>query len=159
MRLKRLAACLAALTLIAAWSGAAWAYATVGAIANFDGGNGNNPAGVTLFSNGYLYGVAGEGPAPSNNGEIYRIKPASGTIEILYNFTSSSGYFPIGKVVLSAAGAVFGVTGAGGAGGAGTVFAFNPANGRLRVCPCVCARRGQPRRRRPSSAATACSTV
>jgi uncharacterized repeat protein (TIGR03803 family) len=119
------------------------AYANFDEIGNFNGGNGADPAGITLSEDGFLYGVAAFGPDPSNDGIIYRLNRSKETIEILYEFSGASGYFPTGKVAIDAHGLVYGVNTAS-AHGAGTAFVFNPRKRKLKVLHRFLLKEGKP---------------
>lgn len=95
---------------------------TLTTLVNFNVGNGINgayPNGLTLWSDGNLYGTTLNGGA-SNYGTLFMITTNSG-FTILVNFTNSNGARPSGLTV-GADGNLYGVTGSGGSDGYGTFF-------------------------------------
>ena len=91
------------------------------------GADGANPlgGGLTLGSDGALYGVTFfGGNGGSGRGTIFRIT-ASGTVTILYVFDGTNGANPYGTLLLAADGNMYGTT--SGDVTSGTVFKFTPA--------------------------------
>ncbi len=66
---------------------------------------------------GNLYGPAGWAP----NGSIYALSP-EGTLSTLYAFTGPDGRFPVGDILLSKRGYLYGAAARGGNGDHGTLF-------------------------------------
>jgi uncharacterized repeat protein (TIGR03803 family) len=78
--------------------------------------------GPVLDSNGNLFGTAEDG-GPNNDGTVFEVARGSNTITTLAVFNSSStGYNPLGGLVMDSSGDLFGITTGGGANLAGTVF-------------------------------------
>jgi uncharacterized repeat protein (TIGR03803 family) len=90
-------------------------------------------AGVTIGSNGVLYGTTDRGGL-NNTGEVYSLTPPSAaggawTITVLHNFASGASggaYVSYANVVIGEAGVLYGTTYGGGPGGVGTVFSLEP---------------------------------
>jgi uncharacterized repeat protein (TIGR03803 family) len=91
---------------------------------------------LLLRSDGYLYGVAGEGGA-NGAGTIFRLLPDGSAFEVLHVFdalvdntsipdTNADGAQPIAALVDGGDGRLYGVAALGGTNGYGTVFAFEP---------------------------------
>jgi uncharacterized repeat protein (TIGR03803 family) len=98
--------------------------------------DGTNPyAGVTLDAAGNLYGTAHQGGDTVEHlwGIVFELTPAAGgtwTETVLHNFESGTdGAYPLGALVLDAAGNLYGTTNAGGIAGEGTAFELTPADG------------------------------
>ena len=84
-------------------------------------------AGLTLASDGNLYGTTPLGGANANNGTIFKITPA-GKLTTLYNFCSqpacSDGQGPNAGLVQATDGNLYGATSSGGAQGYGSLFSI-----------------------------------
>jgi uncharacterized repeat protein (TIGR03803 family) len=109
---------------------------------NFDFTDGTLPRGLVQASDGNFYGTTEQGGTNScvyggtnyGCGTLFKITP-SGTLTTLYNFCSQSGcadgQIPVGPLVQSTDGNLYGTTGAGGTGpcssGCGTVFKITPS--------------------------------
>ena len=92
--------------------------------------DGNGPWGLFLARDGSMYGVT-LGGGTQLGGTVFRFTPA-GQFKTLYNFCSltdcADGSSPIGSLVVTATGTVYGATEGGGAGSdGGTVFELSPA--------------------------------
>jgi len=111
---------------------------------NFDGTNyqkvkdftldipGNNPsarlvAGPSPSFNTKLFGTTGQGGI-YYGGVIFKYDPASGSYTRVYDFTQSSGRYPLGSMVLYN-NKFYGLTSSGGASDGGVVFSFDPTSG------------------------------
>ena len=94
-------------------------------------------SGVTLDGQGNLYGTAYFGGA-NNGGLAYKLSPhGSGWIySVLYEFGTSAGYFPGGKLVIGPDGGFYGTAFGGGSGEAGTVFELRPSPNRCITVQC-----------------------
>jgi uncharacterized repeat protein (TIGR03803 family) len=99
---------------------------------NFTGccgtGDGENPAaGLTLASNGELYGTTRWG-GTGNNGSIFKMNSA-GTVTILHSFVENdpNGSQPLGALIQASDGNLYGTCYASGAGANGTVFRISMA--------------------------------
>lgn len=115
-------------------SGSGW---TEQATYNFSGGSGGGvPEAGLIFdpSSGNLYGTTRFG-GTGVCGTVFQLTPASGgwTLNTLYRFPGApGGCGPQGKLIMDAAGNLYGTTYYGGNnnfGGQGTVFKLTPANG------------------------------
>ncbi len=100
------------------------------------GGPSQPYSGLVADSSGNLYGTTKIGGA-LGSGTLFKIAP-DGTQSVVYSFGSpssanvpsnSNGAFPLGNLIRSPSGMLYGTTSAGGAYGAGTVFSFDPASG------------------------------
>lgn len=141
-------ACLAVVFLMA--STIAVSAQTFTTIANLDGKNGQNPAGLVQGLDGNLYGTASFGGVLSKEGDrnclqrcgtIFKVTP-SGAVTILYTFCAlrncADGSIPTAAMVLATDGNFYGTTQYGGQYGSGTVFKFTSA-GRLTTLYSFCA--------------------
>jgi uncharacterized repeat protein (TIGR03803 family) len=89
---------------------------------NFDNPQGIDPtSGLTLATNGKLYGTASLGGA-SSHGTLFKITP-TGTLITLYNFTGGNdGGFPYGPPIQGTDGNPYGTMSGGGQFSCGTVY-------------------------------------
>ncbi len=86
-------------------------------------------SGLTLASNGKLYGVASGGGA-NGDGTLFEYVPGTTSITVKYNFASStSGDTPTGTLCAASNGKLYGTTRNNGVGGRGTIFEFDPSTG------------------------------
>lgn len=81
--------------------------------ATADNGGSNIEAGLTLGSDGLLYGVAGVG-GTSFNGTIFRLKSTGKEFLVLHDFDDTSGAMPLVRLVQHTNGVFFGDTVRGG---------------------------------------------
>ena len=97
--------------------------------------DGQDPAGLTLATDGNFYGVTGGGGANNCSanfgcGSIFRLTPA-GRLTTLYSFCSQpnclDGYAPDAVLVQGLDESLYGTTVSGGANGFGTVFKLTPS--------------------------------
>ena len=103
----------------------------------FSGGsNGGVPfAGLIADASGNLYGTTRFG-GMNSCGTVFELTPSGGgwSLNTLYIFPGEpGGCGPEGKLIMDAAGSLYGTTNSGGqgiGGGGGTVFKLSPANGR-----------------------------
>ncbi len=96
---------------------------------NFRSADGTSPRGGLVFdSAGILYGTTSgkffEKCSANNCGTVFKLEPAGGTwtLKTLHTFAGSDGNSPVGKLILDAAGNLYGTTFYGGAHNSGTVF-------------------------------------
>ena len=91
---------------------------------------------LLLRSDGYLYGVAGEGGA-NGVGTIFRLLPDGSVFEVVHTFDAlvdnesnpdknSDGAQSVAALIDGGDGRLYGVAALGGANGYGTIFAFEP---------------------------------
>jgi uncharacterized repeat protein (TIGR03803 family) len=93
-------------------------------------------AGLTLGSDGNLYGTTSSGGANSN-GTAFRITP-TGTHDVLHSFGHPIGVVPDGRLIEPTPGVFFGTTQLGGTSGGGVVFQLTlsaPTTTNLTVSP------------------------
>ena len=114
------------------WTGTGYA-ATPKLLTEFQGTNGQNPAGTLLVdASGNLFGATENG-GTSGNGTLFELaKVGNGyasTPTVLVNFNGTDGQYPVGGLIEDSSGDLFGVTYTGGPGydgspfsGEGTVF-------------------------------------
>ncbi len=110
-----------------ATAGAAWTFSVLYTFS--DGGDGHTPVGLTIGSDGVLYGTTSYGGS-SGAGTVFALTaPAAEggwTETVLYNFTGlDDGAAPLQPPVL-ASGAIYGTASGGGSIGSGTVFELTP---------------------------------
>lgn len=92
--------------------------------------NGAYPnGGLVQASNGKLYGMTRYGGA-NNNGTIFEFNPSIDGFTKKFEFESSTtGTEPLGNLIESSNGKLYGMTSLGGAQGSGVLFEFDPATG------------------------------
>ncbi len=106
-------------------SGRGWVYNVMQTFTSSGGGGGpwDTP---TLDASGNVYGTS-SGTGLNSLGEVFKLTPSNGGwIYTSYPFTSSTGYSPIGGVVLDAAGNMYGTNLEGGSLGYGTIWKITP---------------------------------
>jgi uncharacterized repeat protein (TIGR03803 family) len=98
---------------------------------NLDGAN--PVAGLTLSTNGVLYGTASNGGI-YGNGTLFAVNTNGTGFVRLYGFSALNGYGcnpdgagPQGALTISSSGTLYGTTSAGGNYGNGTLFSFSPS--------------------------------
>ena len=103
---------------------------------DFDGVNGGSPSGNSLIqaSDGKLYGMTYAGGSHAN-GVIFSYDLSSSTYAKLYDFDSSNGEFPHGRLLQASDGKLYGLTSGGGlpfnncqcgdVGEAGVIFSYD----------------------------------
>ncbi len=113
-------------------------------LAAFNGIDGATPSfsGLTMDAAGNLFGATFFG-GTANDGEVYEIvKTANGydsTPTALASFNGPNGMFPEGKLLIDAAGNLFGTASQGGPNNGGTVFEISKINGAYSSMPTVLA--------------------
>jgi uncharacterized repeat protein (TIGR03803 family) len=89
---------------------------------DFGTGGGPSNDGLTLGTDGALYGTASEGGV-LGNGTVFRVNPNDGGLTVLQALDgATTGGNPYGGLMQGADGALYGTTGTGGSMGFGTVF-------------------------------------
>src|SRR6185312_13644300 len=106
--------------------------ATITTLASFDGPDGSIPVGLTMGSNGNLYGTTAIGGG-FNDGVVFELTRDSGTITVLASFNGTNGANPQCAPVLDSNGNLFGTTSSGGASGNGVIFEV--LEGSLAITP------------------------
>jgi uncharacterized repeat protein (TIGR03803 family) len=100
---------------------------TLGFLHTFDSTDGAQPQGLTLATDGNLYGVTSSG-GTSNSGVLYRLSP-NGTYATLHEFSGGSdGGSPIASPVEATDGSIYGVT-LGSFVLASTLYRYTPQSG------------------------------
>lgn len=94
---------------------------------DFNTTNGAKPWGNLLQAqDGFLYGLTNSGNP--GTGTLFQFDPVSHTHSIKYNFNpSSNGYAPVGSLIQTPNGKLYGVASGGGATGDGVIFQFDIA--------------------------------
>jgi uncharacterized repeat protein (TIGR03803 family) len=78
---------------------------------------------------GYLYGVTWSG-GQNGNGTVFRYDLSTATEQVVIEFDSSKGLYPMGNLVMdNASGLFFGSTYQGGSANDGVMFSYNPTTG------------------------------
>lgn len=97
-----------------------------------NGSDGGFPqAGLIFDQSGNLYGATADGGS-GGGGTVFKLARSGGgswTYSLVYSFTGDDGCGPVGKLVLDAAGSLWGATDCDGAYHAGSVFKLTPSNG------------------------------
>ncbi|MEO8413678.1 MAG: choice-of-anchor tandem repeat GloVer-containing protein [Ginsengibacter sp.] len=93
----------------------------------FDGSQGNFPTGSLLQANdGKLYGMTSQG-GTTNQGVIFSFDPVSLTYAKLWDFSDDYGTSPVGSLIQSKDGKLYGMTAQGGSiSSSGVIFSFDP---------------------------------
>jgi uncharacterized repeat protein (TIGR03803 family) len=123
LRAKIAAAVFAVMSLLAAGAAQRAQAQTFTVVHSFTRSDGSGPmAGLLLDAAGNLYGTTLEG-GTFDEGTVFKVDP-SGNETVLHNFTSSNGAgaYPLGGLVMDAAGNLYGTTQFGGSSNDGTVF-------------------------------------
>src|SRR5882724_9168933 len=95
---------------------------------SFNNTNGSDPmAALVQGPDGTLYGTTSSGGTNGGYGTVFQIA-TNGQLATLVSFNNTNGATPLGALVRTADGTLFGTTSAGGANGLGTVFQIG-ANG------------------------------
>ncbi|MGA7219589.1 MAG: choice-of-anchor tandem repeat GloVer-containing protein [Candidatus Sulfotelmatobacter sp.] len=94
---------------------------------NFSSSGGNTPeAGVTLDSEGNLYGTTYDGNvAEEVLGTVFELAP-NGTLTTLWNFDGPDGELPNSNLLRDSAGNLYGISFEGGVSDHGTVYEVTP---------------------------------
>jgi uncharacterized repeat protein (TIGR03803 family) len=103
-------------------------------LASFDGSNGAQPAGaLVLDSNGNLFGTT-QDLGPGDDGTLFEIASGTNSITTLVAFAGNNGSGPLGGLLMSSRGDLFGTTDGGGGPSSnyGTVFKL-PASSPLHL--------------------------
>ena len=94
---------------------------------SFNSSIGSSPLGPLLEGrNGELYGLTSRG-GTSNEGVLFEYNSIRNTFTKLYDFTATSGRYPMGALIFSSSGTLLGLTSSGGAHSAGTIFEYDTA--------------------------------
>lgn len=127
-----------ALLLAAGLPAQAQTYTELHVFAGYSSSDGANPsAGLSIDSNGYLYGTTVYGGA-NGFGSVFKIQPSGSNspTTILHSFSGQTdGAAPVSRVVFAPDGVLYGTTAAGqsdncnGVGGCGTIFTLSPSLG------------------------------
>ncbi len=95
---------------------------------DFDNDKGANPSGSLLqTANGKMYGMTAEGGI-ENLGIIFSFDPVSLTVTKVDDFDNVNGAVPLGNLVQSNSGLLYGMCANGGGDQSGVIFSFNPFN-------------------------------
>jgi uncharacterized repeat protein (TIGR03803 family) len=92
---------------------------------NFNNTNGGIPYGsLTQSTDGVLYGMTQLGGS-SNYGTIFKINVDGSAHTVLHNFNNTNGGYPLGSLIQSTDGSLYGMTLEGGSSNYGTIFKIN----------------------------------
>jgi uncharacterized repeat protein (TIGR03803 family) len=93
---------------------------------NFNGANGNEPAGGLIKANdGLLYGMTVLGGS-SNVGVLFSFNPTNSQFNVLVNFNGTNGSTPWGSLIQHSNGKLYGVAYGGGTNNNGVLFSYDP---------------------------------
>ena len=81
-------------------------------------------------SSGNLYGTTSEGGA-SNDGTVFELAQASGTLTTLASFNGTNGATPLAGLIMDSSGNLYGTTSKGGASNDGTLFEVVQGSGAI----------------------------
>jgi uncharacterized repeat protein (TIGR03803 family) len=96
---------------------------------NFNGTNGAHPIGdVIQAKSGLLYGMSFFGGS-SNDGVLFSYNLVTGKDSVVINFNGANGAFPMGNVVQTSAGFLYGITEQGGTWNYGVLYRYDPVTG------------------------------
>jgi uncharacterized repeat protein (TIGR03803 family) len=99
-------------------------------LVNFDTTTGYGPQGSLIqASNGLLYGLTSSG-GTGKYGTMFSYNPATGKDSVLINFSTSTGYDPLGSLVQASNGLLYGMTAFGGTADGGIIFSYNTVTGK-----------------------------
>ncbi len=105
--------------------------AAITTLATFNGTNGDWPEDAPIMdSSGNLYGTACGGGA-KNDGTVFELATATGTITALASFDGSNGANPEAGLIMDSSGDLYGTTTNGGANDYGTVFELAHGSGAI----------------------------
>lgn len=103
---------------------------TVSEIVPFAYSKGANPRSrLVQDMNGLFYGVT-NGGGSGTAGVVFSMDPSTSTFDLIGNFTTSTGLYPVGTPVV-ANGKYYGMCSDGGSSGLGTVYEFDPNAGTI----------------------------
>ena len=101
------------------------ATATLTTLYRFSGADGTGPNGpLVMNAAGNLYGTTFAGGA-YDDGTLFELDTATGTLTTLVTFDGSNGYLPAGGLLAVGNGNFYGATAGGGEYGSGTIFEFS----------------------------------
>jgi uncharacterized repeat protein (TIGR03803 family) len=102
------------------------ATSTMTTLHSFNSVDGSTPmGGLILADNGKLYGMTSTGGA-DNLGVIYSYDPATATFDAVYDFATTEGNSPTGRLLQGADGLLYGMTSVHNGASTGTIFSFDP---------------------------------
>jgi uncharacterized repeat protein (TIGR03803 family) len=87
--------------------------------------DGNQPTGLILGRDGWLYGTTGQG-GTNGFGTIFKLSTDGLSFTNIHNFAVNDGENPQGGLVQGPDGTLYGTAENGGSNGSGTVFSLNP---------------------------------
>jgi uncharacterized repeat protein (TIGR03803 family) len=91
-----------------------------------DWDNGDYPMwGMTLATNGKLYGLTSAGGVSGYSGVMYYVDPTDDSYHKIHDFDNTNGSTPYGGLIQASNGKLYGMTYDGGANGAGVLFSFD----------------------------------
>lgn len=97
---------------------------------SFENNSGWSPSGnLLLADDGKMYGLASKG-GTSDNGTLFSFNPVTSEFEKLHDFDdSNTGRIPVGSLIQSTNGRLYGMTKYGGSNGKGVIFEFDITTG------------------------------
>lgn len=88
---------------------------------DFNGLNGKYPSGDLIYDGTFLFGMAGGGANEEEGGVIFKIKPDGSEYTKLWDFTGTTGAYPVGSLIYNET-FLYGMTRVGGTNNNGVIF-------------------------------------
>ena len=103
---------------------------SISRIIGFWGPNTNGVSSPLMVVDSMIYGFTSYGGA-TNKGVLFKVNVFTKAYTKIFDFSSSFGSFPFGKLVKSNSGLIYGICGSGGLNNTGVIFKFDPNTGSI----------------------------